>query len=350
MKKIIGIIGVVILLISNPGFSQELILNENDKKEIVFKVASIVKEKYLFEEVGEKMSKQVLSQFQMGQYDSLHQVKAFCSQLTSDLRAINNDKHLFVFYSPDEACEVKAYKKLLPENEINQINKSIYEAERRENFGFKKIEILNGNIGYFKLDYFSSPDIFDEKLIGVMNFLSNTDAIIIDLRDNGGGEGSSLLSSYFLPKQEILLGSSCCRDTTQNTYSKTTLDIPGKRLTDIGLYILTSSNTFSAAEAFAYNMKSLNRAIIIGEKTKGGAHPIDVLIVTGDILMQIPICESYNPITKTNWEGVGVKPDIEASSETAFRKAHVIALKKLIENTTDNVFKEQLSSIIIELE
>lgn len=349
MKKIIQLIGTIVLLIPNLGFSQDLVFNESTKKEIVYKVASILEEKYLFEDIGDKMAKHILNQYEIGKYDSLTQVKEFCSELTSDLRDINNDKHLFVFYSPDETYEVKAFKNLLPENEIKDINESIYQKESRENFGFKKIEILDGNIGYFDLRYFASPEIFDEKLIGVMNFLSNTDAIIIDLRDNGGGQGSTLLASYFLPPKEILLGSSCCRDTSQNIYSKTIVDIPGKRLMDIGLYILTSSRTFSAAEAFAYTMKNLNRAIIIGEQTKGGAHPIDVLIVKGDILIQIPICESYNPVTRTNWEGVGVIPNIEESSELALHKAYILALKNVVEKTSDIERKNILNSLILEL-
>ncbi len=349
MNKILRITIVIIILVPIFGFPQEIVLNESAKKEVIIKVASIIKEQYVIKGIGSKMSKHILNQHETGKYDSLIKVSKFCSRLTSDLREIENDKHLYVFYSPEEAKEVRAFKKLLPENEAKKINEAIYEIERKENFGFKKIEILDGNIGYLDLRYFASPDIFDEKLIGVMNFLSNTDAVIIDLRNNGGGQGSSLFFSYFLAPEEILLGCSYCRDTTQNTNSKTKVDIPGKRLTNIDLYILTSSRTFSAAEDFAYTMKNLNRATIIGGTTKGGAHPIDIFVVKGDILTQIPICESYNPITKTNWEGVGVVPNIEVSSEIALQKAQIFALEKIITRTSDIEQIKSLKLMVTEL-
>ena len=267
----------------------------------------------------------------------------------SDLRDISHDKHLWVFYSPEEALEVKAYKGMIPEREIQEIDQSIHVAESRDNFGFRKVEILDGNVGYFELQRFPDPEIFDEKLAGVMNFLSNTEAIIIDLRKNGGGEGSSLLSSYFLPPEKILLGSSICRDSTLNTQDWTRPDVPGKRMPDTDLYILTSAMTFSAAENFAYGMQHLRRAVIVGETTKGGAHPVDISIVKDDVLIQFSICESYNPISKSNWEGVGVKPDVEVSSDNAISSAHLIAIEKIMEKTAGQEYKNELEAIMVKL-
>ena len=349
MKIIIRFTIIMTLLMINRGISQELLINETEKRDVIMKVASIIKDKYVFEDVGEQISRHLLNEYQNKAYDSLSTAEDFCRKITSDMRDINNDKHLFVFYSPEEALEVRARKNLLPEYEIQKINESILEVERYQNFGFKKVEILDGNIGYLDLRYFASPEYFDEKIAGVMNFLSNSDAIIIDLRKNGGGEGSSLLPSYFLSPETIHLGSVCCRDTLDNEYKKTIKNIPGKRLEEIDLYILTSPRTFSAAEYFAYTMKNLNRAVIIGEQTKGGAHPVDVLIVKDDILAQISICESYNPITKSNWEGVGVEPDIKVSAENAIQKAQIIALEKILLTTSDVERINELNSILNDL-
>jgi len=178
-----------------------------------------------------------------------------------------------------------------------------------------------------------------------MKFLSNSEALIIDLRKNGGGEGITLLSSYFFSSDKVYLGSCFCRDTTQNEHYWTSTDISGS-ISKTDLYILTSSGTFSAAEDFAYTMQSLKRAIIVGETTRGGAHPVGVFIVKGDILTQISICESYNPITKTNWEGVGVVPDIKTTSENSLHNAYALALKKVITETTDTEYKNKLNSLL----
>jgi len=118
---------------------------------------------------------------------------------------------------------------------------------------------------------------------------------------------------------------------------------------DVDLYILTSSRTFSAAEDFAYSLQQLKRAVVVGESTKGGAHPVDVLIVEGSILTQVSIGESINPITKTNWEGVGVQPDFEVPAEKALATAHLLALKGLLSKTTSVTVREELIPLIEEI-
>jgi retinol-binding protein 3 len=348
MKKSLGL--NLLLLACTGLFAQEAVLiDAKTKKEVVTKVAQLMKEKYVFADIGEKMAKYIQQQQKKRTYDSYSELKPFCAKLTSDLREISNDKHLFVFYSPEEAYQVKAYNKMLPEEEIKKVKERDYEIDKKGNFGFKKVEILDGNIGYLEIKYCSDTDILEEALNGAMKFLSNSDAIIIDMRDNGGGEMSSLLQSYFLPAKKILLGSANCRDASQNKQSWSMPDIPGKHLLDIELYILTNSKTFSAAEGFTYTMQKLKRAVVVGETTKGGAHPIDVFIVKGDILTQIAICESCNPITKSNWEGTGVKPDIEAKSEDALHVAQVTALEHILKKTTDPEYKDEIKLLLTKL-
>jgi len=323
-----------------------LTIDADSKAEVVNKVADIMREHFVFPETGEKMSDFVLSRFAEGEYNSYNEIKLFCAKLTADLRSICHDKHLFVFYSPEEAIEVRAAKNLLSEAETAKF-KAMYKLwYERQNFGFQKVEILKGNIGYLKLDTF--PGIRGaDTCISAMGFLANTNAIIIDLRDNGGGEGlDGILSSYFFTAEKVLLGTAKYRDPALNTETWTLPYIPGKRLPEIDLYILTSSRTFSAAEGFAYDLQQLKRAVIVGETTKGGAHPIDVLIVKGDILTQVPIGCSYNPITKTNWEKTGVMPDIVTSDEAALKTAHITALEKVIGKIGDEEYKKQLSKVL----
>jgi len=341
-----GKIIIYILMFVVPVFQvdaqQEFVFNEKFKKEVVNNTASIMKNKYLSAVTGKRIGEYIVNQYKKGAYDSLNEVNDFCKKLTSDMRFIDNDKHLFVFYSPEEAWEVKAYHHLLPEKEILELNKKYFEMDKRRNFGYEKVEILEGNVGYLKLSYFTISDTSNQSLIGSMQFLSNSDAIIIDLRDNGGGEGNDLLMNYFLLPQKKYIGSLSCRDTTMNVELWTITDIPGKRMPEIDLYILTNKRTFSAAEGLAFTLQRLERAKIVGETTKGGGHPVDILIVKGDVLTQFPICKSNEP----NWEGVGIKPDIEVVSANALITAHKIALKKLIEKALDAEYKIELEKVL----
>lgn len=321
------------------------------RTKVVNKVADLMSDYFLYPDIGEKSGEYIKDKLKNGDYDSFTDVKKFCSQVTADLREICHDKHLFVFYSPEEAKEVAARKSLLPPDEKERIERQLYEKGRRTNFGFSRVEILDGNVGYLDLHYVAPLEYAAETVIGTMKFLSHADAVIIDLRRNGGGGGiSRLLLSYFLGPGRIHLIDYYARasDVAEQYWSYEY--VPGKRMTDVDLYFLTSSKTFSAAEEMAFNMQHLGRALIIGETTKGGAHPVDVLIVQGDILLQVSIGETVHPVTKTNWEGVGVEPDVKVPAEEALQTAHLLALKNLLSKTTDDEVRNELVSLIEQME
>jgi uncharacterized protein (TIGR02145 family) len=164
-----------------------------------------------------------------------------------------------------------------------------------------------------------------------MNFLSSADALIIDLRDNGGGSPSmiQLITSYFYSPEPVHLNNFYWRPSNENNQTWTLPYVPGKRMPDIDLYILTSSSTFSAAEEFSYNLKTMKRATLIGETTGGGAHPGGMRIATERFMVWIPSGRAINPITKTNWEGTGVEPHIKTTKEEALNTATIMALEKL---------------------
>jgi hypothetical protein len=216
------------------------------KKAIVKRVAAELRDKYVFADGGENMAKFIEQQQALGVYDSLIEAKAFCAQLTSDLRAVSKDKHLFVFQSPEEAKEVAARNNLLSPEEIIKINEACEKIERRGNFGFENINILDGNIGYVDINWFSGSSGACEKVIGLMSYLSDTEAIIIDLRDNGGGGGSALplLMSYFFGgQQEVPFTGGYLRRINQIKQSWSAGYVPGKRLPDVDLYLLSNSRT-----------------------------------------------------------------------------------------------------------
>jgi len=167
-----------------------------------------------------------------------------------------------------------------------------------------------------------------------MNFLSNSSALIIDLRNNGGGSPSmiQLISTYLYDQDEdpVHLNNFYWRPSDEHTQTWTLPYVPGNRLgSDVDVYVLTSGQTFSAAEEFTYNLKNLERATIVGETTGGGAHPGGTQIATDRFVVWVPSGRAINPITETNWEGTGVTPHVDVPREEALAKAHLMALEKL---------------------
>ena len=206
----------------------------------------------------------------------------------------------------------------------------------KDNFGFKEVKILPGNVGYLKLTSFYSPEIAGEIAAASMHFLSNTDAIIIDLRANNGGylEMVQFLSSYFFDNEtsKALFELSYLEDKNKVERRMWVLPtVPGKRMLKTDVYILTNPRSFSAAEWMAYSLKNLKRATLIGEKTAGGAHPVARKIVSDRFSINVPIGLAKDPITKTDFEGKGVKPHIKVPSRNSLFTAHIKALEKLAE-------------------
>ncbi|MFD3003870.1 S41 family peptidase [Pontibacter toksunensis] len=303
-------------------------LTKKERAEVVNSVSKLLKENYVFPEVADKMVHLISANMKAGKYRTIDQPEEFAEKLTQDLQTVSKDKHLSVLFDPQG---VQLHKKAVsPADSLAQINEYL-KGIRRNNFGFKEAKILDGNIGYLDLRSFSNIHYAKEAAVAAMSFLSNADALIIDLRKNGGAYPSMVqfITSYFYSEDTVHLNTFYSRPTNEYTQTWTLPYVPGKRRPDIDLYILTSENTFSAPEEFAYNLKNLNRATLIGETTGGGAHPGGTRIVSERFLVWLPTGMAINPITKTNWEGTGVTPHIETSQEEAFVVAQIKALEKL---------------------
>jgi len=192
-------------------------------------------------------------------------------------------------------------------------------------------------------------EMIGDTAASAMSFLANNDAVIIDLRKNGGGSPDAviLLCSYFFD-QSTHLNSIYTRttDTTRQYWSHPV--VPGKKLIGKDVYVLTSSRTFSAAEEFTYNLQSQKRATIVGETTGGGAHPTRGFRVSDHFGVGVPFARSVNPVTKTNWEGTGVKPDVAVPADHALHTAHLLALKKAAEKYASD--KEMTAALKREIE
>jgi C-terminal processing protease CtpA/Prc len=178
-------------------------------------------------------------------------------------------------------------------------------------------------VGYLKFDMFAPPELCGPTAAAAMNFLAGTRALIIDLRENGGGAPRMVtyLSSYLFATRTHL--NDLWTRRTDRTEEFWTLDsVPGRRFGGAKpVYVLTSAQTFSGAEEFAYNLKTLKRATVVGETTGGGAHPVRGQRIDEHFMIGVPFARAINPITHTNWEGVGVEPDVKVPASEALATA-----------------------------
>ncbi|NHJ05571.1 MAG: hypothetical protein EAX90_12155 [Candidatus Heimdallarchaeota archaeon] len=305
-------------------------LDTKKKLRVIEEVCKLLEERYICPEKAIKMREILLEKFHEGHYDNIEKNGEFASEIDKTLKEISEDKHLFLLFEK-ELLENEMIRKGNNEEEKQKLENKLIENTKQTNFGFLKLEILNGNIGYLDLRAFHNSNESFETAIAAMNFLSNANSVIIDLRNNGGGEAEmvQLLSSYFLKMGSQL--NYIIRRYENTTDQYWTLPyVPGKRMLNKKLFLITSANTFSAAEDFIYALKCQKRVTIVGERTKGGGHPVDFFPILETFLLMLPTGKSYNPICKDNWEKKGIEPDVSVPAEEAFSKAYILALDDLI--------------------
>lgn len=304
------------LLLTAQEFAPSLTAKE--QKQVLDSVITKLQSTYVFPEVAAQMIKQL----KKGKYTDIKDPIAFADQLTTDLFSVSHDKHLGIRYDPRWVAEYIATKDSAPQL-----------FDRAQNFGFREVKILEGNIGYLDLRGFADTSKASKTIaVAAMNFLSNTDAIIIDLRYNGGGATDmvQLLASYLFNDTPQPLTDVYWRPTDKLTTWKTLPKVEGKRMPGTDVYVLTSKRTFSAAEDFCYSLQNLKRITIVGETTGGGAHPVEIIPLSDKFFISIPAGRSISVITKTDWEGTGVKPDIAVNAKDALSAAQQKALEKML--------------------
>lgn len=284
---------------------------------------------YIFPERVPEIAACLHQYLDQGVYDDVRDGEILAQAMTEHLRTAGQDKHLRLIYQAD-GVPIRLYgNEVYTPEEIERISQL-----KRENYGLKKVEILDGNIGYLQLNKFVHPHIAGESMRAAMAFLDYTQALIIDLRSNGGGEGlmGQFLCSYFFSAFEAehiqLNGLYDRRQDLLRQYWVFPY-VPGTRYLDKPIYLLTSHRTFSAAEEFAYNLQQLKRGLVVGETTRGGAHAGFRYPIHPHFEAFIPNTRAINPISGTNWEGVGVQPDLPAAEAEALDIAYQRALVEI---------------------
>lgn len=309
--------------------SSQASLDQPARKAIVEWVNGELADNYLFPEVAERMKIYLDKQLAAGHYDEYSDRQEFARALTRDLQEVSEDGHVKVLVNTDPP----------PPESSSDVQQAVWnskqmERDRQENFHFKKVEHLPGNVGYLRFDKFDDPRVAGPTAVAAMNFLSDCDALIIDLRYNGGGHTTmgQLLLSYFFD-EPVHTMTDYVRNTDKTEQEWTYAYVDGPKLLDTDLYVLTGGKyTYSAAEHFAFALKNQERATIIGETTSGGAHYIAFHYHReAGLELRVAIGRGFDPETGKDWEGVGVEPDVWTVEDKALDTAHTLALKNLYE-------------------
>jgi len=316
-------------------------VNPQEKKQVVDSIALFMKEKYIFPDKGEEMGQLLLKNLKEGKYDEISDPQDFAAALTGDLQSVNHDRHIGVRYGPEMIAMIRK-----GQNEETKKEAEEYRKQRQEhtNFNFQEIKILPGNVGYLKFNGFMDASDAGPTAIAAMNFLSHTDALIIDLTDNGGGSPSliQLITTYFFEEPKHL-NSFYIREGDKTEQFWTLTYVPGERMLETDIYVLTSGFTFSGAEEFTYNLKNMKRAVIVGETTGGGAHPVNQHIINDNFGISVPFGKAVNPITNANWEGTGIEPHVKTEKNKALDVAYVMALDSLLKKEKNENVKQELA-------
>ncbi len=296
---------------------------------------------YVYPDVAKRIGRAIRDRQAKGEYDSISSGREFARVLTRHLREVCQDDHLGVDfhaqgvpYDADRAPDPKAVE-------------AFRRAGSRRNYEFKRVEQLDGGIGLLQVDGFYPAEWIAETAAGAMAFLANSESVILDLRQNSGGQsGGTLLCSYFFNEETHLTDFyNRPENTTRQVWTYPIAG--GAKFADKDLYILTSRRTFSAAEALAHDMQAQKRATIVGEATGGGAHGTTIYRITDRFGASIPFCRSINPVTKSDWEGTGVKPDVAVPADQALLTAHLLALEKaLVKHAGQGAILDGLKKVI----
>jgi peptidase S41-like protein len=274
---------------------------------------------YVFPDVAKRLGDSLRARRARGAYDSETNGIAFSVRLHNELREISHDKHLGVRYSVRPLPPQPSGPRPPTPDQIARQR----EQMDQENCGFVRAERLDGNVGYLKFNFFADTSLCGATASAAMNFLAGTRALIVDMRDNGGGSPPMVayVTSYLFSTRTHINDLWTRRTgTTQEFWTRD--DVPGRKFGgEKPVYVLTSSHTFSGAEEFTYNLKNLKRATIIGETTGGGAHPVSGHRIDDHFMIAVPFARAVNPISHTNWEGVGVEPDVKVPAAEALATA-----------------------------
>jgi hypothetical protein len=326
----------------------DITITQNTKTETISNIIEELDSKYVYPEVAARMEQSIRDHVVHRDYDSLTSARAFAERLQADLRRVSKDQHLQVEYSyqPISGASADQEEKIDP----GRAERIRYRG-RLVTYWFKNADVLPGNVGYLRFDGFFHLEFGGrETIAAAMAFLAGTSALIIDLRENRGGapDVGTIIEGYLFDRPTHL-SDFFSRPDNRKTEVWIQPHQAGKKY-EGDVYVLTSRETISAVEGFAYDLQSVKRATVVGEVTAGAAHPTAPYRVGEHFTLEVPTTRVINLVTGTDWEGTGVKPDVVIPAEHALQRALLLALQKLVRLQPDYPLPDERDQAIKQLE
>jgi C-terminal processing protease CtpA/Prc len=275
-----------------------------------------------------------------GRWEHLTSPTAFADSVTAQLRAISHDQHVHLIFDPRDP---RLVERVTPEERKRRYDDAMQEIADA-NFGVPEVRILEGNVALLRMDNFNAPRIAATTLAAAMTMVEHSRALVIDLRNNGGGHEDQfvLMMSYFLDRP-VKIGESFTRPDSTLAQTWTYAVVPGPRYApNKPVYVLTSHSTFSAAEALAGALRRFRHARIVGDTTRGGGHTGDFQPVGERFTLFVPSGASVGP---NDVEGQGLRPDVPVPAARALETAHRLALHSITQSIADSSWRQKFERI-----
>jgi len=316
-------------------------INAAEQSAVIAALGQQLKSQYVFPDVAAETAAALSAKAAHDDYRDANTTTAFAKALSTDLRTIGNDKHLAVKFAPDlspppQNDDKSGDDKDATAKEMAEMIAQMRSASARESYGINRVQLLPGDVSYIDLRNFGHPEIVGAAYDAAMSLIAGTKALVLDLRQNNGGEpdGVAYLISHFFDVGDARHLNDFYVRADSSTHQFWTVPSAIPRFAG-PIYVLTSQHTGSGAEECAYDLQTQKRATLVGETTVGAANPGGWMPLGHGFVAFIPVARAINPITQTNWEHVGVKPDVAVPASSAMKTAYVTILNDLLKKSKD---------------
>ncbi len=345
--RLLAVPALTLALAAQPAPAPSQPVTAAQRRAVVATLAQELKVRYVFPDVAEKTGAALVAREAQGAYAGATTAGAFAEALSKDLRELGQDGHFRVRFDPAFKPMGDDEDRVPTKEEVAQMRL----ASQRQGYGIAKVERLPGNVGYLDIRGFGPTEFVGPAFSAALQLLSGTESLILDLRQNGGGDPESvayLVSHFFEEGDSRHLNSIYNRpkDSTRQYWTSPTVAPRYAK----PVYVLISGRTFSGGEECAYDFQTQKRATLVGETTGGGANPGGAVLLGHGYFAFIPTGRAVNPVTNTNWEHVGVKPDVAVPASEALKAAHGAILKAILAKEGDAGYRSRLEGILAKVE